>query len=120
MLMVEKSVYGKAIYQHLYASFLHMKMTEEGRDDLQQEVKDAMTLVPEYRQRYAGKTVPPEKFAVAKSQQYLTSTISFVPAYELFYFYNMFALTGGKKDKITPMMALMDKNMETIDKVRGG
>lgn len=40
--MVDKSVYGKAIYQHIYASFLHMMMTEENKPELKADVRAAM------------------------------------------------------------------------------
>ncbi|KAI1288314.1 Tetratricopeptide repeat protein 39B [Halotydeus destructor] len=118
--MVDKSIYGKAIYQHIYASFLHMQMVEDNKPEMKDEVMEAMKAVSGMRRRYAGRTVPPEKFAVSKADQYIESDgkCDPLPAYSLFYFYNMFALTGKQESKISPMMTLMDRTLTDLDKTK--
>lgn len=119
---VDHSVYGKAIYQHIHASFLYMKMTEEKRPELKAKVRESMKRVSSLRQRYAGKTVPPEKFAVSKAQQYLDyedqDDQTSIPAYDLFYFYNIFILTSGKESMIQPMMVLLNQKLEAVKSLK--
>lgn len=45
-----------------------MIMEDEGRPELRDKIDDAMRRIPEIRVRYAGKTIPPEKFAVAMAE----------------------------------------------------
>ncbi|KAL6954753.1 hypothetical protein U1Q18_052294, partial [Sarracenia purpurea var. burkii] len=51
-----------------YACFLQMQVDEQGRDDLRPEVDKAMLMVPTLRVRYAGKTLPNEKFAITMAE----------------------------------------------------
>ncbi|KAI1288317.1 Tetratricopeptide repeat protein 39B [Halotydeus destructor] len=114
----DKSKDFKALFQHIYASFLHMRMVEEDRPEMKEQVIEAMRAVSGMRTQGAGRKETPGKFAAAKADQYLESggQSDPLPAYSLFYFYNMFSLTGKQESKISPMMTLMDKTLADLDK----
>lgn len=47
-----------------------MIMVEHNRPELQAEISQLLRQVPDLRVRFAGKTVPAEKFAIVQSQRY--------------------------------------------------
>ena len=117
---VQQSVYGKAVYQHMYACFLHMAMIEEDKPELNLPVIEAMSQVESLRKRLAGKTVPQEKFAISRAANYLVNRESgSIPAFDLFYFYNFFILIKKRVDRMEKMLSLLDSRLTLINKDQG-
>lgn len=117
---VDQIKFGKAVYQHMYACFLHMSMIEDNKPQLQISVIEAMSEVESLRKRLAGKTVPQEKFAVSRAANYLANRESgSIPAFDLFYFYNFFILIKKRVDRIEKMLNLLDSRLIFINKDQG-
>lgn len=49
---------------------MFMIMEEENRPELRKVIDDAMESVPKLRARFAGKTIPPEKYAITMAERY--------------------------------------------------
>ena len=66
--------------------------------------------VPKWKQRIAGKSVPMEKFAVRKAERYLDQNNRLLlPALELIYVWNGFAILGQDFSLIERMFVLVEK-----------
>ena len=100
-------------YQH--ACFLYMIMEIEGREsELRPEIDKAMASVEPYRIRYAGKTLPPEKFAITMSQRYCDGEKQMaLPALMLFYMWNVFGNCRENPQLIDPFIDMIDKKLDT-------
>ena len=117
---VREIMYAKSVYQHMYASFLHMAMIEENKPELRLTVIEAMSQVESLRKRVAGKTVPQEKFALSRAANYLANRESgSIPAFDLFYFYNFYILIEKRPDRMEKMLHLIDSRLSEIDDERG-
>jgi tetratricopeptide (TPR) repeat protein len=89
-----------------------MQMIASGDKSMRAQVDEAMTEVPKLKVRYAGKTIPPEKYAITKANLYISGNRDPVlPAFELFYVWNVFAYAGSE-ETFKPIMALIETNLE--------
>lgn len=100
--------FAPSINLHQWASFKWMKlkdMSEPEAVELLQQIERVMVEVPKVRIRYAGKTLPVEKFALDSATKYIDNGKRLLlPAYELFYVYNIFAMTAGKAELLNPIL----------------
>ncbi|XP_005096921.3 tetratricopeptide repeat protein 39B [Aplysia californica] len=111
--LCRESRWSKATYTYQKAAFLSVcpDQSEETKKHLDYLFGD----VPRLKQRIAGKSLPFEKFAVAKSQRYFQQgNYLILPALELIYVWNGFNIIG-KNQKLLGEM-LMDVE-ETITKI---
>lgn len=93
-ILQEQSRWSKATNAYQYACFLYMIMEEENRPELMPQIDEAMASVEKLRTRFAGKTLPPEKFAVTMATRYMNGEKQLVlPALPLFYIWNIFVST---------------------------
>lgn len=108
--------WSKVTNLYQWACFQYMIMEEEGRPELMTGIREAMAKVPEYRKRYVGKTIPVEKFAITKAMQFTEGKLEklHLPAYELFYMWNIFNNTGGRKELLDPIMSRIDKKFQDL------
>jgi len=109
--------WSKATNLYQWACFQYMIMEEEGKPELMEGILDAMKRVPEYRRRFAGKTIPPEKFAITKAQHFTEGKWGrklHLPAYELFYMWNIFNNSGGKKELLDPIVSRIDQKIQSL------
>lgn len=57
-------------YTYQYSTFLYMIMTEQNKPQLREQINELLKRVPKLRVRFAGKTIPAEKFAILQSEKY--------------------------------------------------
>lgn len=122
------SHYSPAIMEYQYACFLFMhldankdKMDQSEIDSLRQKIDTSMALVPQLRIRYAGKTVPPEKFSVIRSQQYTDGERKniLLPALELYYMWNMFSHCTDYPETHLPFLNLVNDKLQLLEAQKG-
>jgi tetratricopeptide (TPR) repeat protein len=107
--------WSPCINQLQYAVFTFMRMKEEKDQGLEQEVTHAMELIPKLRKRYAGKTIPLEKFAIQLSEKYTRRGGHLIlPAYEMFYFFNVFSHTGGLALHLDPIISDLNQALDNL------
>ena len=70
--------------------------------------------MPKWKQRIAGKSIPMEKFAIAKSKLFLDQGNRLIlPTLELIYMWNGFRILGNKFETIEPVFVLVEKAIKT-------
>lgn len=118
------SHYSPAIMEYQYACFLLMHldaqkstMSPSEVTSLREQIDTSMNLVPSLRIRYAGKTVPPEKFSVIRAQQYIDGERKniLLPALELYYMWNMFSHCTDNVDTHEPYLKLIDDKIKLTE-----
>lgn len=114
-LLVQDCAWSRATNMYQFACFQYMIMEEENRPELRPLVTESMRRVIELRTRYAGKTMPPEKFAIIKAQRYLDGEQEMVlPVYELFYIWNIFGNSRENFQILEPIVAHIERKMKEM------
>ncbi|XP_072032025.1 tetratricopeptide repeat protein 39B-like isoform X2 [Amphiura filiformis] len=113
--LCQESKWSKATYYYQQASFLAMQQNQS------QQLRDKIVLmfhqVPELKQRIAGKSIPVEKFAVAKSKKHLLNGIDETLAgLELVYVWNGFSILGKKKELVEPVLLRVENTLRELKK----
>ncbi|KAM9312978.1 tetratricopeptide repeat protein 39A-like [Gastrophryne carolinensis] len=100
-LLSKENRWSKAMYVYMKAAFLSMLPAEEPRPFGESEV-ELFRLVPTLKQKIAGKSPPTEKYAMRKARRYQAKDpVELpVPALEMMYLWNGFAILG-KDTKLT-------------------
>ena len=76
--------------------------------------------VPKWKQRIAGKSIPMEKFAIAKSKLFLEQNNRLtLPSLELIYMWNGFRILGSRYETIEPVFILVEKAIREHEKDKG-
>jgi hypothetical protein len=76
--------------------------------------------VPKWKQRIAGKSIPMEKFAIAKSKLFFDQGNCLVlPSLELIYMWNGFRLLGSRYDIIERLYVLVEKAIKQHERNKG-
>lgn len=109
-----QSNWSKCVQTHIYASLLYMQMIESTDEteilELKDKITTEMTNIPRLRRRIGGKTIPVEKLAIYTSSRYFRQNESLsLPIFEVFYFYNILSHTGGKSERIDPILVYLEK-----------
>lgn len=114
-ILKEQCNWSPATNQYQYACFLYMVMEAKGDESMRPQIDAAMALVPELKVRYAGKTIPPEKYAITKANMYIAGDKDLtLPAFELFYVWNIFAYAAGSTELCEPIMKLIEDKFEEV------
>ncbi|KAJ7423409.1 tetratricopeptide repeat domain 39B [Pitangus sulphuratus] len=109
-LLSRESRWSKAIYVFQKAAILCMLP----EDDLKKTGEDIVSLfrqVDGLKQRIAGKSIPTEKFAVRKARRYASSqpVKLILPALEMMYVWNGFAIVGKRSDLTENLLVTIEK-----------
>jgi tetratricopeptide (TPR) repeat protein len=112
----EQCKWSPSTNMYQYACFTHTLMEETQNPQLKDEVLKAMRTVPELKIRYAGKSIPPEKFAITKANTYIAGNEELVlPTLELFYIWNIFNNCGGRRVLLDPFIEQIEKQLAKYD-----
>nr|XP_002738146.1 PREDICTED: tetratricopeptide repeat protein 39B-like [Saccoglossus kowalevskii] len=116
-ILYKESRWSRATYAYLKASFLCM-MPDPTADTILQ-LQQMFTEIPDLKQKIAGKSIPFEKWAVHKSKFFLDKGNRLtVPGLELIYVWNGFNIVGKDKELIGPMLELIEKTLNTVEKTK--
>jgi len=115
----ENCAWSKSTNLYQWACFQYMIMEEENKPELLPKIQEAMKAVPEFKRRFAGRSIPPEKYAITKalafqnpdSHSYNKMTL---PAFELFYIWNIFGNIGEKKEILNPLLKRIDRKLQQL------
>ncbi|KAF1452653.1 Tetratricopeptide repeat protein 39B, partial [Spheniscus demersus] len=109
-LLSKENRWSKAMYVFQKAAILCMLP----EDDLKRTGEDIVSLfrqVDGLKQRIAGKSIPTEKFAVRKARRYASSqpVKLILPALEMMYVWNGFAIVGKRADLTENLLVTIEK-----------
>ncbi|XP_073994781.1 tetratricopeptide repeat protein 39B-like [Rhodnius prolixus] len=105
-----KTIYG---YQKLSVLLMLESLTPEQEQQLEMLTKS----IPEWRQRFAGKSIPMEKFCVRRCERYiLQKKFLVLPAIELIYVWNYFKILGKKWDLCHAVYKLILRALADFDR----
>ncbi|RWS17300.1 tetratricopeptide repeat protein 39B-like protein [Dinothrombium tinctorium] len=111
----EESPYSPATNEYQLAVFKMMQMKREDKSDKNAEVAEMMKNVVSLKKRYAGRTLPQEKFVCTRATQYENEgRIPIVALLELYYIWNVLSMTSNKQNLIDP---LLNRVNETLTKL---
>lgn len=131
-LLREKSKWSQASYTYQYATFLYAQLVEEERAGKcaahsdehakrMHEICAIMRQVPELRMRYAGKTIPAEKFAITRAQRFLQQSNRLtLPQLEFLYVWNVFATLRSSPRIVERILERLDSELTHVDKQLDG
>ena len=110
-----QSNWSRCVQTHVYASLLYMQLMESGDETMKDKIAYEMSQLPKLRRRIGGKTVPVEKLAMYMSTRFFRDNHSLsVPIYEIFYFYNILSHTGGKVERLDPILKHIERERQAI------
>ncbi|RWS04100.1 tetratricopeptide repeat protein 39B-like protein [Dinothrombium tinctorium] len=90
--------YSPASNLYEYAVFKMMEMEDERKTELKDEIDRAMRMVPQLKIRYAGKTIPQEKFFCTRAIHYIEEGREpIIALLETFYIWNVFSMINNEK-----------------------
>ncbi|XP_076236050.1 tetratricopeptide repeat protein 39B [Calliopsis andreniformis] len=94
----EQSNWSRTVCLYQKAAILLMQKPSTNSEE-RQLIDNLMTLVPTYKQRIAGKSLPMEKFVIKKTERYFAQKKHLVlPVFELMYVWNLFRIVGKRQD----------------------
>uniref|UniRef100_A0AAY4AV61 Tetratricopeptide repeat protein 39B n=1 Tax=Denticeps clupeoides TaxID=299321 RepID=A0AAY4AV61_9TELE len=113
-LLSKESKWSQAIYVFQKASVLCM-MSEEEQKDTGENVIELFRQVEGLRLKFAGKSVPSEKFAVRKARRYnAPNPVKLVIPLEMMYMWNGFHLVGKRPDLTVNFLVTIEKAEEQL------
>jgi tetratricopeptide (TPR) repeat protein len=84
------------------------------------EVLEMMRMIPVHKQRIAGKSLPIEKFAVAKSERYVSQRGNLpIAALEILYLWNGFRILERNEDLLRRMLVHVWEELMFVESSRG-
>lgn len=126
-LLRKSSKWSQASYTYQYGTFLYSQLVEDeraGRCKVEseehtrrlQEVRAIIEQVPELRIRYAGKTIPAEKFAITRSAKFLKQKNRLsLPALEFLYVWNIFTILKNSPAQVEKLLDRVEQEISYIE-----
>lgn len=127
-LLRKQSKWSPASYTYQYATFLYAQLVEDQRaglyDDKSEqfqaklaEIHEIMLQVPKLRIRYAGKTIPAEKFAITRSVRFCEQSDRLtLPALEFLYIWNQFPTLRNAPRQLERLMQRIDSEIDHLQR----
>lgn len=110
--------WSPATYTYQSATLNCMSESEASAEDLKKQTMELLKKVPSLRIRYAGKTIPAEKFAITTSERYVTGEKELIaPALEFMYIWNIWAILEKKKELVDPLLAIIESKVAKLANV---
>ncbi|XP_067928838.1 tetratricopeptide repeat protein 39B-like [Watersipora subatra] len=110
--LAEENKWSKATYTYLKASFLALC---DGEESTRKTVDDLYSQVPNLIQRFAGKSLPIEKFALKKVKLYKAQNNQLnLAALEMIYVWNGFAIIGRDTKLLDPISQLIENTINEL------
>jgi hypothetical protein len=118
-LLFDESKWSKCFYAYQKGAMMCMvqnELTDAQRED---EI-ELMSIVPTWKQKIAGKSLPMEKFAIQKADRFLSQgNFLVLPALELIYVWNGFKILGQSWHLVEPVYVLVEKAMSDLQREKG-
>jgi len=118
------SKWSPASYTYQYAAFLYeqllqdqqeAKVSDEEYEKRLAEIGELMKSVPSLRIRYAGKTIPADKFAIERSIRFCNQNNGLtMPAMEFLYIWNIFCILKNNKPQVEKILKFIDQRRDQI------
>uniref|UniRef100_A0A6G1SNJ8 Tetratricopeptide repeat protein 39A n=1 Tax=Aceria tosichella TaxID=561515 RepID=A0A6G1SNJ8_9ACAR len=124
----QHSKWSPSSYQYQYGTFLYAQLIEDERAGLieresseflrrQEEIVEIIQKVPSLRIRYAGKTIPADKFAITRSEKFCRQNGRLsLPALEFLYIWNIFCTLKNSPKQVGALLERIDSEIEFIQK----
>uniref|UniRef100_A0AAR2JFJ4 Tetratricopeptide repeat protein 39B n=1 Tax=Pygocentrus nattereri TaxID=42514 RepID=A0AAR2JFJ4_PYGNA len=114
-LLCKESKWSQAVYVFQKASILSMLTAEEVKKT-GEDVVELFRQVESLRLRFAGKSVPTEKFAARKARRYSSPNPIklIVPALEMMYVWNGFTIVGKRPELTQNLLVTIEKAEEDL------
>uniref|UniRef100_A0A4W3JUI5 Tetratricopeptide repeat protein 39B n=1 Tax=Callorhinchus milii TaxID=7868 RepID=A0A4W3JUI5_CALMI len=118
-LLCKESRWSQAIYVFQKAAILSM-LPEEDVKRMGEDVEAIFRRVEGLKQRFAGKSIPTEKFAVRKARRYNSpNPVKLVlPSLEMMYVWNGFAILGKHAELTERMLITIEQAEAKLNKVQ--
>lgn len=125
-LLRKQSKWSPASYTYQYGTFLYAKLIEDERQGLcekesieykskLEEIVKIIRKVPELRIRFAGKTIPAEKFAITRSDKFCEQNNRLtLPALEFLYIWNIFVTLKNSPEQVEKLLFRIDTEIVYI------
>lgn len=125
-LLRKQSKWSPASYTYQYGTFLYTKLIEDERNGLcdkesieyKSKLDEIVTIirrVPELRIRFAGKTIPAEKFAITRSDKFCEQNNRLtLPALEFLYIWNIFVTLKNSPEQVEKLLLRIDSEIDYI------
>ncbi|XP_015786877.1 tetratricopeptide repeat protein 39B [Tetranychus urticae] len=111
----KECAWSPATYTYQTASYYYMSHEAEPDEKLRAQAFELFKQVPGLRIRYAGKTIPAEKFAITTSERFVSGEKRIIaPVLEFSYIWNIFAIMEKDKTLIDPMLKLIEKQLDSL------
>lgn len=127
-LLRKQSKWSPASYTYQYATFLYAQLVEEQREgkldvnsqeyqERMKQIRETMLTVPKLRIRYAGKTIPAEKFAITRAERFCANGANrlSLPALEFLYIWNVFCTLKNSPKQVESLMRRIEAEIEYIE-----
>jgi len=123
--LLDESLWSKAVYMHLKASFKVMArlVKQHIASEQDEERKDTESYMfrhlPNFKQRIAGQCLPFEDFAIHKANKYFEQNGRlFLPGVELIYVWNGFKVLSNRPDLVQPLMKLVEDSLHKLKQTK--
>ena len=111
-LLLKESRWSRTFYAYLKAAIMCMVQNELSPEQRKEQI-ELMTNVPQWKQRIAGKSIPMEKFAIAKAKRFVDQNNQLtLPIMELIYLWNGFKIIGRNYQSVEPFFLLIEKSLQ--------
>lgn len=112
--------WSPATYAYQSAVFRFMSLDDKPTKEERAEIMELLKKVPSLRIRYAGKTIPAEKFAITTSERNVSGVKELIaPGLEFMYIWNIWAILEKDKKLVDPILDLIESKLSKLKHVLG-